>query len=305
MKALVIGSSGFCGRHLVERLSQVPEARVVGVDLPAQPPGQDALARYISADFAQADVLRGIIGDTKPDWVFNLVALTGGDAEAVYRTNVLGTVGLLEAIRSESPNSRVLLVGSAAEYGMVPESANPIVEDYPCSPVGHYGVSKYSATLVARTYASQFGVRVLIMRPFNIVGAGVPESLVIGALLRRVREALERDEHVVKIGNLDSQRDFVAVEDVVEAYVRAIQSDTWGETFNICSGQPRRIRDVLEMALSHSPRPIELQVDPALFRPSDVPVICGSFAKANQAFGFVPATPLDTAIKAAWERAVG
>jgi GDP-4-dehydro-6-deoxy-D-mannose reductase len=109
---------------------------------------------------------------------------------------------------------------------------------------------------------------------------------------------------VVRIGNLDTQRDFVAVEDAVEAYLRLIRCDCWGEVFNVCSGQPRSIRSLVEQLLGFSKRPVRLLVDPALVRPADVPVAYGSWEKAHRAAGFAPATRLEDALRSAWNHAM-
>jgi nucleoside-diphosphate-sugar epimerase len=143
---------------------------------------------------------------------------------------------------------------------------------------------------------------VTIARPFNIVGAGLPKSLLVGAVLERVRDVLAREgEPVVAIGNLDTKRDFIAVEDAVDAYVRMLQADYRGEIFNICSGELRSVRSVVEQLLSFSPRPIRFRIEPALLRPTDVPVMYGNSSKACRMLGFRPTISLDAALRAAWD----
>ncbi len=90
------------------------------------------------------------------------------------------------------------------------------------------------------------------------------------------------------------------IEDVVEAYVKLVASEHWGTVFNLCSGEPRTVREVIERLLSHAPRELRLEIDPALVRPDDVPVVYGSSRKAHDAFGFEPRIPLEQAIAAAW-----
>jgi GDP-4-dehydro-6-deoxy-D-mannose reductase len=161
-------------------------------------------------------------------------------------------------------------------------------------------------TLAALDCFKKHGLRVAVVRPFNIVGAGVPESLVVGALLHRMRKALTDEANpTVPVGNLDSQRDFVAVDDVVEAYWRLIHAESWGQVFNICSGRPVPVRAVAERLLGFAPRPLRLQVHPALVRAAEATVVYGSWQKAHRAFGYEPRTGLEDAVRSAWQYATG
>lgn len=299
--ALVTGGSGFCARHLARRLSGEGGIRVIGADR-AEPEHQgsvlDDFARVDLGEFHQvSDLLRR----ARPDFIFHLAGIQRGEPQDIYSANVMGTVHLLEAVRQGCPSARVLLTGSAAEYGVVRKEELPVTEDTPCRPMGSYGMSKYAATLAGIGWSRRHGMKVVIARPFNIIGAGIPPSLVVGALVTRAREALARSgEPVVKVGNIDSVRDFVSVEDAVNAYVRMLEGEFWGEIFNICSGEPAPVREVVETLLSFAPRPIRFEVDPALFQPGEVGVIYGSHAKARAAFGFAPAVSLRDALRFCW-----
>lgn len=298
--ALVLGAHGFCGRHLAKALKQAGDVVVIGADVQSDAPDQSLCDRYEALDIGDADSVSRLVERSRPDWVFNLVGVARGSDEDIYRANLLGTVHLLEAVRGFAPNAGVVLVGSAAEYGIVDESALPLTEAQVCCPIGSYGISKYAATMAAMSYVHRYGLRVAVARPFNIVGPGIGPGLVVGAILRRAKEALATQERpVVKVGNLETQRDFVAVEDVVSGLLAMVRGDHWGEVFNICSGEPRSIREVVELALSHAPRPVELEVDPALLRPNDLKIVYGSWEKANRAFGFHPTVSLEDSLEAA------
>ncbi len=304
-RALIIGAHGFSAMHLARRLAQSEQVHLTGADLPPVPPADPNMHSYVQADLGSRDSVARLIVEAKPDWIFNLAALTSGGFAAVHRVNLLGPIYLLDAVRAHCPDARIILIGSAAEYGLVGPADLPVTEETPCRPVGDYGVSKYAMTLASLDIASRHSIRVVVARPFNIVGAGVPKSLVVGAILARAREALEQPgEPVVKVGNLDTERDFVDAEDAADAYIAMIKGEFWGDVFNVCSGRPVRIRDVVTRALSHSPRPIRLDVDPALARPSDCPIIYGSCNKARRAFGFVPKVSLDESLARAWNHAM-
>jgi GDP-4-dehydro-6-deoxy-D-mannose reductase len=221
-----------------------------------------------------------------------------------FLVNTMGALNVLEAIRLHAPECRLLLVGSAAEYGLVPQSELPASEEHLCRPVGTYGASKLAATLAGKEYARKFGMKVVMARPFNIIGPGMPCDLVVGALASRAKEALAGPtDAVVKAGDLSPERDFVAVEDVVRAYVQLLQGNHWGEVFNICSGQPHSIQHVAEVLFSHSPRRITLQTDKSLAQ-SSVHSMYGSFEKAHRAIAFTPNVSLESSLAAVWSTAM-
>jgi GDP-4-dehydro-6-deoxy-D-mannose reductase len=279
--------------------------RLVGADLRAEAPAGVPLDDYVVADFGRAETAEAAIGRVRPELVFHLVGVAAGEAGELYRVNLLSGIHLLESLRRTSPGARVLIVGSAAEYGAAPPAEMPLTEEHPCRPSGAYGLSKHALTLAALDYARQ-GMKVVVVRPFNIVGAGVPPSLVVGALVARAKKALAGNgDATIAIGNLEPERDFVAVEDVVRAYARLMRGEHWGEVFNICSGRPLPVRAVAERLLAFAPRPVRLEVDPALVRPADAPSVYGSWQKAHRHFGFEPATPLEEALRAAWQQGMG
>ena len=304
--ALITGVNGFCGRYLVKRLLDERSNHVVGLDIHSDSFIRHSSYNYVQVDISNYEKLSSAIFQIQPDLVFHLAGLVRGAPADIYRVNFQGAVNLLESVHTIKSDARVLIVGSAAEYGYIDKSDLPVTEEYPCRPFGPYGLSKYCATMVGLDYARRLGMKVVIARPFNIIGAGIPESFVVGALLTRIKKALQTQEKpVVKVGNLDSERDFVSADDVVEAYLRMINGNFWGETFNICSGQAYSIRKVAGMLLSHSARPIRLEFDPALGRSSEVDIAYGSNEKARRCFDFNPNTNIEEMLRIAWEYEMG
>lgn len=300
MKSLVLGAAGFCGRHLLRRIKEEADSEVVGADVVRNPSGL-ACDRYSTVDTTQANQVVELVARERPDRVYDLVGISTGETEDIYKVNVIGRVNVMEAVRTQCAGAAVLLVGSAAEYGIIPESDCPVTEEHVCKPIGPYGLSKYAATQIALGYFRQYQLRLVIARPFNIIGAGMPGSLLLGAVIRRAKAALaESDVPVIKIGNLDTQRDFIDVGDVVDAYVGLLSSDCWGETYNICSGQPVPIMRLVDLALSHAHREVAFEVDTDLLRTVDAPVIYGSYEKARATIGFQPRMSLEESVRAAW-----
>lgn len=302
---LITGARGFCARHLAARLRGAGHV-VGGVGVTSAQRVPDWLDEYTDADVSDGPQVREAVRSFRPDRVFHLAGLTRGADADIFRVNVDGTVHLLDAVRAEAPDARVLLVGSAAEYGFVDPADLPVTEAHPCRPVGAYAQSKHEAVCAGLEMANRSRLKIVVARPFNIVGAGVSEDLVVGALVARIKRAIvPGGDGVVRVGRLDSGRDFVAVEDVVDAYARMAEGGGWGEVFNICSGEARSIREVAERLCGMADTPVRLEVDPALVRTSEVSVIFGSGAKARKRFGFAPRVPLEESLAAAWQGSFG
>ena len=303
--ALITGVCGFCGAHLVARLRNEGDIRIVGIDIRSDTPIGVLLDEYRSVDIRDSQQVASVIRHVRPDLIFHLVGVLKGSASDLYQANLMGGINVLESVRQYAPDARVLIVGSAAEYGRVSSSEMPIKEDRTCAPSGAYALSKYALTLAALDYARNRGLKVVVARPFNIIGSGVPPSLVVGAILNRAKQALQSsDDPAIIVGNLDAERDFIVVEDVMDAYTRLLLGNHSGEVFNICSGEPRTVRSVAEELLSFSPRPIRLKVSPSLIRFDDVKTVYGSWKKANLAIGFRPKKKLSDALQAAWRHEI-
>lgn len=287
--------------HLAKRLSVEEGTLIVGADWAEPTNGRCILDNFARLDLREYVQVADLLRRVRPDLVFHLAGIQQGEVRDIYRTNIMGTVHLLEAVRQECHSARVLLVGSAAEYGFVGKDELPVTESTTCRPRGPYGLSKYASTLAGLDWSRQFGMKVVIARPFNIIGAGISPNLFAGALLARAREALARPgDPVIKVGNLESQRDFIAVEDAVEAYRLMLGGDYWGEVFNICSGHPLKISSLAEMLLAHSSRPIRLEVDPALVRSDEINVMYGNGEKARRLLGFQPRVSVEESVNRIW-----
>ena len=300
-KILITGANGFCARHLVGRLRKKNGIYIAGIDLNKKAPVNISLDDYMRVDICNQKQMTDLVRRLKPDFVFNLAGLNSGLIEDIFKVNILGTVNLLEAVKVQAPQARVLLIGSAAEYGRAEKHSLPVKEDHPCRPVGAYGISKHAMTLAGINYVQQFGMKVVVARPFNIIGPGISPGLLVGALVSRAKKALMRSsEPIVKIGNLNTERDFIYIDDAIDAYINMLEGEYWGEVFNICSGRHYSVLTVATLLLSCSARKINLEPDPSLVRPSDIGISYGDWSKADRAFNFKPVTGIEDSLKAVW-----
>ena len=297
--ALVTGAGGFCATHLATYLAGEAQCAVVGLGRRPEPLHGAGLTDYLACDVVDSAGLARAVRTVRPDWVFHLAGTSQGGRRTLFATNARGTTNLLKAILREHPTAATVVLGTAAEYGSVPRRRLPITEEQPCRPRTAYGASKYAATQAAQRFHRVHRLRVVIARPFNIIGPLMPQSLVLGAVLSQIRGEIEANRRpaVVSVGRTDPQRDFVPVEEVVTALVRMVQGSHWGEIFNLCSGTPTPIRSLLDLVARAVDWPVRFTRHPARARAPAPLVIYGSYAKAANAFGFAPTQNLEEAVR--------
>jgi len=290
MTTLVTGAAGFIGRHLVDMLRNRGE-HVVCWDL-ARPADHGSM--YVAGDLAgSADVVRSTIGAVAPDVVYHLAGRITGDVADVWRTNVMGTVNLLEAVQREAPGARVVVVGTAAEYGR-PVDDRSFCETTACRPRGAYAASKHAAVMAALDRAAD--VDVVVARPFNVIGAGMGEHLAGGQMVATARAALAAGARVIPCQGSDLRRDFLAVQDVASALVAIAARGKRGEIYNVCNGQAVAFRDLFGWLSEASGLGIEKR--PAL--ESAIPLVVGDKTKLVRDTGWAPSVPLRDALMQAW-----
>lgn len=289
MRALVTGARGFAGTHLVAHLRDCGDD-VIEIDRT----GESAV------DISDRTAIAQSIAGSRPDAVYHLAALTHvgeswRDPLAVIRVNVEGTLNVLDAC-SDAGVGRVLVVGSAEEYGRVREDDLPLAEDAPLRPSTPYGASKVAAGYLALQAFLGTGVATVRARPFNHTGAGQPETFLIPALARRIAEAEVAGADEIAVGSLDPVREMLDVRDVVRAYRLLVTRGEPGEVYNICTGVGRSIGELAERLVAMSERPLRLAVDPDLVRPVEVPRLVGDMSRITSATGWVPEHDIDATL---------
>lgn len=288
MRALVTGAGGFAGRYLCEHLAAEGD-EVVALDRSDASP----------FDITDRDGVRRSLEEHRPDAVYHLAAFThvGESWNApveVMRTNVEGTLNVLDAALAAGV-SRVLVIGSAEEYGRVQDGAVPLGEDTPLRPSTPYGASKVAAGFLALQAFLGRGLPTVRARPFNHTGPGQSPGFVVPALARRIAEAERDGRDEIVVGSLEPVREINDVRDFVRAYRRLVVSGEPGEVYNVCSGRGLSIGDVAERLLALADRPIRLVVDPELVRPVEVPRLVGDPSRLVACTGWQPErSPDDT-----------
>ncbi len=259
-------------------------------------------------EITDGDAVRSAVMEAAPDVVYHLAALTSVgrswiDPSEVLQVNAIGTLYVLEAARACPHPPRVLVTSSAEVYGAVPEELLPVTEDAPLAPVTPYAASKVAAEYLGVQAHLAYGLPVLRMRPFNHVGPGQSPAFVVSALAKRIVEARRSGADSIVTGNLTARRDLTDVRDVVRAYRLLAELGVAGEVYNVCSGRDIAIAEVAKQLQALAGVELEFELDPALARPVDVPVVRGDFTKLREATGWEPHLSLERTLRDVLEQA--
>ena len=285
MRALITGASGFVGRHLRTHLVAMGD-EVHTTD-----------RRDGGPDLGDTDAVTALFADVDPDVVYHLagqsdVGASWHDPMASVEANTVGTAVVLLAARRTGVG-RVLAVTSADVYGQVAEDDLPLDEHAPLLPVSPYAASKAAADMLCLQAHLGFGQDVVRIRAFNHLGPGQNPNFVAPALASRIVDNERTGGEIVPVGNLSPRRDFTDVRDVARAYRLLADRATPGEVYNVCSGRSVAVSDIAERLVALAVRPMRLDVDPALVRPVDLPVLRGDNQRLTAATGWSPEYDLD------------
>lgn len=254
MRIALTGADGFTGRYVTEELSRRGLSWVA-----------------LEGDITNAGEIDAVVASTPFDRLIHLAAIAfagGGDWQAFYQVNQLGTFHLLQSVARHQPGAVCLLASSAAIYGqsasgMVDESALP-------NPSNHYAVSKYAMELGAAFWRSDLDIRVA--RPFNYTGAGQETQY----LVPKIVDHYARRASVIELGNIHVRRDFGDVRSVARAYCDLIVADQPNLLVNLATGRLSSISDIMAKLTELTGHSMEVRVNPAFVRANDVDILGGS-----------------------------
>jgi GDP-4-dehydro-6-deoxy-D-mannose reductase len=300
-KALITGITGFAGSHLAEHLlskkmevygtarwrSKLDNIEHIKNDI-----------HLLTADMRDGHSLEVVLDESKPDYIFHLAAqsfvpMSWRAPADTMETNVIGTIHLFEAVRKLNISPKIQVAGSSEEYGMVYAHEVPITEDHPLRPLSPYAVSKIAADKLSYQYYMSYGLHIIVTRGFNHTGPRRGDVFVTSNFAKQIAEIEKGRDPVIHVGNLETERDFTDVRDMVRGYLLAVDNGQPGEAYNICSGKSIKIRELLDLLVSMSRKKIKVQQDPDRMRPSDVEILKGDCSKFKRQTGWEPTIPFE------------
>jgi GDP-4-dehydro-6-deoxy-D-mannose reductase len=317
MRVLVTGIGGFVGPavsaalrgagHEILGLARHPpdDARLAALGL-----GADAIR---CVDVTDRAAVERAVAEVLPDAVLHLAAVSSipdveRDPWRAYRVNVEGTLNVVAAVRAHVPRARTVIASSSEVYGAVRCDELPVDEDTALRPVTVYGASKAAADLAAAQWGRAYDLVIVRARPFNHTGPGQDASFVCSALARQVALAeAGRQPPVLRVGNVDSVRDFSDVRDIAAGYTALLERGRPGEAYNLCSGEGVSVSEVIALLRTHARIPVRAHSEPALRRHNDLPRLVGSPARVRRDTGWQTTVPLTDTLAAlldAWRARV-
>lgn len=289
-KALITGSQGFVGHYLRRELEK-HDYTVTGLDIQA---GEGVIV----ADLLDEDVVKHVIAQERPDVIIHLagqanVARSWDIPQKTIELNVVAAINLMEAVRKEKPECRMVLVGSSDQYGNLGEAGKLVSETLATHPQTPYAVSKKAQEEIAAVYVKAYGLNISMTRSFNHAGAGQGKGFLISDFASGIVAVERGEQSCLKVGNLTARRDFTHVWDVVRAYRLIAEQGHAGEIYNVGSGTTNSAREILNKLCDLAQCPIPVEQDPAKMRPSDTPVICCDHRKLTEHTGWEPVITMD------------
>jgi GDP-4-dehydro-6-deoxy-D-mannose reductase len=295
MTILVTGSNGFVGKYAVAILKEkYPQDIIVDVDIKGA---------SVNIDLLEKEKVYELIKKERPTKILHLagissVAASLKDPRTAFDTNIGTFINLMEALRIENLTPKFILVSSSDVYGLSDKQNSPRVETDPMNPGSPYAASKATLEIIAKQYWNHYGIKVIIARPFSHTGPGQSDVFVLPSFAKKLTTIKKQNgDPVLYTGNIEIERDFLDVRDVVNAYQLLFAKGKAGETYNICSGGALPIRWILEEMVQICGIKVEIRNDAALSRKSDMPLLVGSNAKICSETGWQPQIPISETLK--------
>ncbi len=300
MRILVTGAAGFVGRHMIDDLTRHGhEPLALDVAFP-DPTLAEPAARF-TADIRDSAAIEAAFRTARPDACVHLSAIAfvpDGEnrPETMLSVNIAGTMILLDTLKRHAPDCKTLVVSTAQIYAPQ-DHESPVAEDAPLAPANLYAVSKAASDIAALGYARRFGLPLLTARPNNHTGPGQSSSFVVPALIRQAQAiAAGRTPPVIHAGNLESQRVFADVRDVVVAYRLLLEHGAAGEAYNVSAGDNRKLGAILDRICAMAGIDPSRETDPDKVRPTDRSPVLNT-EKIRGQTGWTPRIPFDQTLR--------
>ena len=263
-----------------------------GVDawtISRRPSGDHRALKEIALEEGAWDspALERVLEDVAPDCIVHLAGKSKAPPAELAAVNLGLIQRLLEALRGAGLRPRLVVAGSAAEYGAAIRDGEAVCETAACAPLSDYGATKLAQTRAVLAYAEATGTSALVARIFNPIGPGMPPHLAIADFARQIW-SMPKSGGLLRVGDIDVRRDMMDVEHVAALLCDLAENEGACGVVNLCSGRAQRLRDLVEMLIEGSGRRIAIEIDPARLRGNEPRAIVGSVDRLAQQLGRPP-----------------
>ena len=255
----------------------------------------------IACDVLDFEKVRQALEKINPDYVFHLAAFASPaqsfkEPKETLVNNIVGQLNITKSLAEIKSSARILVVGSADEYGNIGSKYLPAGEDTPLAPASPYAVSKVAQDMLGLQFFLSGKLNVVRVRPFNHIGPRQSSAFVVPSFASQIAKLEKEGGGVINVGNLEAWRDFTDVRDMVRAYLLVLEKGEFGQVYNLGSGRAVKIGDILEILLSFTKVKIEVKVDKSRLRSADIKKIYCDFSKFKKQTGWQPKIPLQTTL---------
>lgn len=281
MNILITGALGFTGQYIISYLRKLNKSDVIFLsDIKSDAKDKN----IIYCDISNRRNARNLVSNVSPDVIFHLTGTFTNDFKIDIKANVDTSKNILNAVKELGINCRVLLIGSAAEYGFIEKHENPIKETHPLRPASIYGLSKVYQTYLMKYYCTVHQLDIVMARPFNIYGKEMSVRLFCGKLYHQIDKFKNNEIQTIKVGNLENERDYIHIEQVVQHYVNIMNNGLQGEIYNVGTGFPMKTKALLDKILREEDLDMSIieETETGRLESYDVPQIYADVTKLKQ-----------------------
>lgn len=282
---LVVGGNGYLGSFLVKALLK-KEAKVYIASLDCK-----TQENQFQLDITDLEATKQVIQVVQPHIVYHLAANISRNRDfsiynAMSKVNVTGTLNLLKALKEIKMDTHFIFTSTSEVYG---NNTSPLHEMQFPKPVSPYSLTKYQAEILIQTYCNNHQIKFTNLRVFNFYGENMPEQFFIPQMIK----TLKRGEDFLMTKG-EQIRDFLYVDDVVKAMILTAQSsNSYGETFNVCSGKGTQLADLAKEVNKYMDSKAKIVLGALPYRDSEVWEMIGDASKIKNKIGFKPQISLE------------